>query len=97
VNPIEEEAIKQYEALGYDVIKKGIPDLVLLKDGKIKFVEVKNSDTYSKGNDGLSPSQRRAFKLLEKHGFDVEIKRYRYTTNPNGLPHHITDKINKAF
>ena len=54
----------KYEAKGYDVIKAGIPDLILLKEGKIEFVEVKSHI------DKLSEYQERAFRLLKKHGLD---------------------------
>jgi len=45
---IQAKLIKEYEALGYYVIKliktnkNGIPDLICLKDGKAFFVEVKS-------------------------------------------------------
>ena len=59
----------KYEAKGYDVIKAGIPDLILLKEGKIEFVEVKSHI------DKLSEYQERAFRLLKKHGFIVKLER----------------------
>ncbi len=67
---IESEQIiyDKYESQGYDVIKAGAPDLILLKDGKISFVEVKSEF------DKLSEPQGRAFKLLQKHGFDTKVE-----------------------
>ena len=59
----------KYEALGYDIIRAGIPDLILLKDEKIKFIEVK-SEVHK-----ISEDQERAIELLEKHGFSVKIER----------------------
>ena len=59
----------KYKDLGYDVIKEGIPDLILLKDGNIEFVEVKSE------NDSLRPSQIEAIKILNKHGVTVRVER----------------------
>ena len=58
----------KYESQGYDIIKAGAPDLILLKDGVISFVEVKSKI------DKLSQIQERAFKLLRKHGFDAKVE-----------------------
>jgi len=69
MNKSEETIRHRYEAQGYDIVQVGIPDLILLKDGKIEFVEVKYD------LDTLSESQRRAFKLLRKHGFIVRVER----------------------
>lgn len=60
---------QKYEEQGYDVIHTGVPDLLLLKDGKIEFVEVKTP------KDKLQDSQKRAIKILEKHGFGVRVER----------------------
>ena len=68
---------QKYEHLGYDVIQYGVPDLILLKNGKIEFVEVKTDSSY-----GLNENQIRAFKLLEKHGIKVRVevvKRFKYS------------------
>ena len=58
-----------FEADGYDVIHIGVPDLILLKDGKIEFVEVKVS------GDKLSEHQKRAIGLLHKHGFEARVRK----------------------
>lgn len=60
---------EKYKDLGYDVIKEGIPDLILLKNGNIEFVEVKSK------NDSLRPSQVTAIDLLTKHGITVKVER----------------------
>ena len=60
---------EKYKDLGYDVIKEGIPDLILLKDGKIEFVEVKSETDY------LRPNQIDAINLLNKHGITVTVER----------------------
>ena len=64
----EYKVFKRYEEQGYDCIKKGIPDLILLKDGKISFVEVKSP------SGTLSESQERAIQLLTKHGFSAKVE-----------------------
>lgn len=69
MNKREEMTRARYEAKGYEVIKAGLPDLVLLKDGQISFVEVK-SDV-----DKFLKSQIRAIGLLKKHGFNVAVER----------------------
>lgn len=64
----EQIAFDKFESEGYDVIKAGAPDLILLKDGKIVFIEVKSEI------DKLSEPQERAFKLLKEHGFEVRVE-----------------------
>ena len=64
----EKIAFDKYESQGYDVIKAGAPDLILLKDGAISFIEVKSEV------DKLSEPQERAFDLLKKHGFEARIE-----------------------
>lgn len=73
MNPQEEAAIDKYESLGYDVIKNGTPDLILLKDGKISFVEIK-----SYFESPISEGQKRAINLLRKHGYSVELRVWGY-------------------
>ena len=53
----ENIVIEKYKSLGYDVISIGKPDLILLKDGEIEFVEVKT------GKDKLQENQRVALDL----------------------------------
>ena len=43
-----------YEKKGFDVIHNGAPDLILLKDGHIQFIEIKS------GNDKLKEEQKNA-------------------------------------
>ena len=47
--------------------KNGIPDLMCLKDGDVKFIEVKQP----KGI--ISPVQQYVIDMLRTNGFDVEI------------------------
>lgn len=70
---IQEMIIKKYSALGFYVIKliqtnkNGIPDLLLLKDGKAFFIEVKSS------NGKVSQLQEYRHQELLKHGFETKI------------------------
>lgn len=69
MNHNEKKIFEKYEAQGYDCIKDGQPDIILLKDGLIEFVEVK----YFK--DVLNPMQVRAHNILKKHGVVVRTER----------------------
>ena len=75
----EYQAQQKYEEEGYDVIHSGVPDLLLFKDGKIRFVEIKTP------KDKLNDNQVRAFKILEKHGFDVRIERVSFAAKSKGF------------
>lgn len=68
MNESERIIFDEYESQGFDVIHIGVPDLILLKDGKISFVEIKT------GHDKLRKAQVIAIDLLEKHGFKVKIE-----------------------
>ena len=68
-----EDVIKEkYELMGYDVIGIGKPDLILLKDGEIEFVEVKTA------YDKLQRHQLEAIALLTAHGFKARMERISY-------------------
>jgi len=70
---IQSRIIKRLEAQGYYVVKliltnkPGIPDLLLLKDGKVSFIEVKRP--------GEKPRvlQQYRMKELERFGFECEV------------------------
>lgn len=72
---IQAKIIKDYESMGYYVIKliktnkNGIPDLLCLKDGKGFFIEVKSE----KGK--VKPLQHFRHEELLKYGFETLIKR----------------------
>jgi len=72
---IQAKIIKEYESMGYFVIKliktnkNGIPDLLCLKDGKGFFIEVKSE----KGK--VKPLQHFRHEELLKYGFETLIKR----------------------
>jgi Holliday junction resolvase len=69
----QRKLIEKYESDGYYVIKliqtnkNGIPDLILLKDGKCFFIEVKREGEKPK------PLQEYRRKELEAKGFEVIV------------------------
>lgn len=70
---IQRKIIKRYREQGYIVVKingcnmPGFPDLMLLKDGKASFVEVKRP--------GETPRPLQTFRIneLKAAGFDVLV------------------------
>lgn len=72
-NVIQARIIKRLEAQGYTVVKliltnmNGIPDLLLLKDGKASFVEVKRP------GGKLRELQAYRAEQLRRLGFDVQV------------------------
>ena len=71
---IQSSLIKKYESQGYMVVKliltnkSGIPDLLLLKDGKASFVEVKREGQKPR------PLQEYRIKKLRSLGFEVHVE-----------------------
>lgn len=71
---IQSSLIKRYESQGYFVVKliltnkSGIPDLLLLKDGKASFVEVKREGQKPR------PLQEYRIKELRSLGFEVHVE-----------------------
>lgn len=71
---IQSSLIKKYESQGYMVVKliltnkSGIPDLLLLKDGKASFVEVKREGQKPR------PLQEYRIKELRSLGFEVHVE-----------------------
>lgn len=67
--------IKQYESEGYYVVKitvcnkPGFPDLMLMRDGSVRFVEVKAK------TGRVDPLQLYRHKEIRAIGFDVEVKK----------------------
>ncbi len=80
---------EKYRALEYDVIKVGIPDLILLKGGQIEFIEVKMEN-----NPQLSESQIRAIKLLKKHGIPVKVEVIELSPDWRNRRSHYTFPLN---
>jgi len=72
---IQGRIVKELEADGYFVVKlsltnkNGMPDLMALKDGVAKFIEVKKTD------GKVSPLQEYRMKELERFGFKCDIRR----------------------
>lgn len=70
---IQHRIIKRYEAAGYIVVKinlcskPGFPDLILLKDGKTLFIEVKRPGGKPR------PLQQYRINELRKAGFEVLV------------------------
>ncbi len=61
----------------YDTHHTGFPDLMIEKDGRIRFVEVKAE------GDSLRAAQLSRLRLLKEAGFEVEVLRVRWMTDPN--------------
>lgn len=72
-NKVQSRLIKDFEKKGFYVVKliltnkNGIPDLLLLKNGQAKFVEVKR--------DGCKPRELQKYRMdeLRRLGFEVEV------------------------
>ena len=69
MSKFQTELIKKYEAEGYTVLKtirlnrSGYPDLMLLKNGKVIWIESKE------GKDTLKPLQKKRIDELRANGF----------------------------
>lgn len=67
----QQEVIKEYQSNGWEVVKtirlnkSGYPDLICLKDGKCKWIEVKEE------KDTLKPLQKHRIDSLIKNGFEA--------------------------
>lgn len=72
---IQARIIKRLEAQGYYVVKliltnkPGIPDLLLLKDGKASFIEVKRP--------GEKPRVLQQYRMNELRGFGFECETWK--------------------
>lgn len=70
---IQADIIKRYQAQGYIVVKislcnlNGFPDLMLLKDGKASFIEVKRP------NEKPRPLQEYRHRQLREAGFQCDV------------------------
>ena len=78
---------KRFEADGFDVISSGIPDLILLKNGTIQFIEVKD------GKDCVHVNQKKTMRTLLNHGFDVKILKKNEVGEETSIdPTHLVSK-----
>jgi len=66
-NPREARAAEQLRKEGYEIIRRGWPDLLAYKDGKLRLIEIKDPQ------GRLKSHQFRAAELLSTLGVDVEI------------------------
>jgi len=69
--PSEKATIEALEKKGYTVISIGLPDLLLLTDKGIRWLEVKSNLTMP-----IRQSQLITFQILKEHGMDVDIYYY---------------------
>lgn len=71
----QNRTIAKYKAEGWEVVNlirtsmNGIPDLMCLKDGKVKFIECKEA------NDRLSELQKFRIEQLINLGFEVIVSK----------------------
>jgi Holliday junction resolvase len=71
---IQKRIIERYQAAGYIVVKlmltncNGIPDLMLLRDGRTIFVEVKRPGEVPR------PLQQYRIEQLRQAGFEVRVE-----------------------
>lgn len=65
----EQEVFDELRADGWYVLRNGWPDFLAVRDGKVRFIEVKSA-----GNS-LRAEQRRLHRELRKLGIEVEIIR----------------------
>ena len=68
LNKAEVRIAQKLEAEGYRVIKKGWPDFVAVKNGNIRFIEVKRSR-----NQTLKKHQQEMREILQAFGIEVEV------------------------
>lgn len=68
--------IQQLRKEGYLVFKlndsfiAGLPDIMAIKDGKVRFIELKNKD---RSQAGLSLAQIHLHSKLKEKGIEVEV------------------------
>lgn len=56
------------EDKGWEVIKRGWPDFLAIRDGKVRLIEVKPNCIST-----MSPAQKRVAEILETLGLEVEL------------------------
>jgi hypothetical protein len=73
-NRVEFEVASELERLGYEVFRRGWPDFLAYKDGKVRFVEVKPPNSSKREWHDLCGAQRRIAKILaDVFGVEVEV------------------------
>ena len=75
-NRRENEVIKKYCKLGFNVLTKGYPDLCFFNEkmDKVFFIEVKRKSCSYGKKGGLSPHQRKMLEVFKKLGLDVSVE-----------------------
>ena len=69
LNPVEIEVVQSLEAAGWTVVKRGWPDMLAWRDGRVRFIEVKRAPRHN-----LKKSQAMvAAVLLRILGVQVEL------------------------
>lgn len=80
-NNTEQLVASKFFSAGWTVYRNGWPDFLFEKDGRLKWIEVKQRRRYT-GSDGkvrisktskLSRSQRRIHKALKAYGIEVQV------------------------
>jgi len=74
LNPTEIRVCRELEADGWVVVKRGWPDFLAYRNGRVRFIEVKPISRRTKQPKHLKPSQAMVARWLkEAHGIDVEV------------------------
>ena len=73
-NPREQAVIDRLQADGFEVLNKGWPDLLAVKDYEVVAVEVKRKQKRKTKKMGLSAHQRRVIEILRGAGIDVQVE-----------------------
>lgn len=69
LNAVEIEVVQVLEAAGWTVVKRGWPDMLAWRDGKVRFIEVKRAPGH-----GLKKSQAMVAGALQRIlGVHVEL------------------------
>ena len=77
LNPVEIEVVQALEAAGWTVVKRGWPDLLAWKAGKLRFIEVKRAHGHK-----LKASQAMVAEALRR-GLGVQVEVLHPGNRPN--------------
>jgi DNA polymerase-3 subunit epsilon len=78
-SPVALAHILRSMAQNYQTMKDGFPDLMLIKDGCVRFIEVKA------GSDVIRRNQLTRIKQLRAAGFATDIARIEWVVDPNQI------------
>ena len=70
INKWELKAIVELERQGYEVHRKGWPDLIAVKDTEVRLIEVKPPRA-----KGMKPHQVRIAEIIKLKGLEAEVWR----------------------